>query len=171
MKRIEIIGDNYIGRWDNTRTACRGIIIQNSRILMSCETLTDQWSIPGGGLEDGEDELTCCAREMAEETGLLVRPSECVLEIDEYYGNWKWVNRYFFCEVTGKTDIHLTDREKEAGMEPGWVPLDEIIRIFSRYADCADEMKRGMYLRELTALNELINGGQAGESFGSTPND
>lgn len=158
MKIIKITGDNTIGKWDNTRTACRGVVIQNNRILMSYEMRTDQWMIPGGGLENGEDERTCCAREVAEETGLLVQPSECMLEIDEYYGNWKWVNRYFLCEVTGHTGIHLTDREKEVGMEPRWIPLDEMIKIFSNHAAYADtdEMRRGMYLREFTALTELM---------------
>ena len=158
MKIIAITGDNYAGQWDHTRTACRGIIIQNNRILMSYETRTGQWMIPGGGLEEGEDERACCIREVAEETGLLVRSSACVLEIDEYYGNWKWVNRYFFCEVTGHMGIHLTDREKEVGMEPRWIALDEMIAIFSNHAAYADtdEMRRGMYLREFTALKELI---------------
>ena len=159
MKTLEIIGDNYYGKWTETRTACRGIIVQNNHILMSYETMTEQWMIPGGGLESNENERACCAREVAEETGTLVQPSECVLEIDEYYENWKWVNRYFFCDVTGKTDIHLTNREKEVGMEPRWVFLDEIINIFSKHADYADtdEMRRGMYLRENTALTELID--------------
>ena len=158
MKIIAITGDNYFGKWDHTRTACRGIIIQNNRILMSYETRTGQWMIPGGGLEEGEDERACCIREVAEETGLLVRSSACVLEIDEYYGNWKWVNRYFFCEVTGKTEPRLTDREKEVGMESRWIALDEMIAIFSNHAAYAetDEMRRGMYLREFTALKELI---------------
>ena len=159
MKTLEIIGGNYFGKWTETRTACRGIILQNKRILMSYETLTEQWMIPGGGLESGEDERTCCAREVAEETGALVLPSECVLEIDEYYENRKWVNRYFFCSVKGETELRLTDREKEVGMEPRWISVDEIINIFSKYADYADtdEMRRGMYLREYTALTELID--------------
>lgn len=158
MKTIKITGDNYIGKWDHTRTACRGIILQNNCILMSYETRTDQWMIPGGGLENGEDERACCVREVAEETGILVQPSECVLEIDEYYGNWKWVNRYFFCEVTGKTELHLTDREKEVGMEPRWIALDEMIKVFSNHTAYAyiDKMRQGMYLREFTALTELI---------------
>ena len=160
MKTIDITGDNYFGEWTETRTACRGIIIQGDRILMSYETKTDQWMIPGGGLESGEDERDCCAREVAEETGALVQPSECVLEIDEYYENWKWVSRYFFCTVKGETEIHLTEREKEVGMEPRWISVDEMINIFSKHADYAasDEMRRGMYLREYTALTELIRG-------------
>ena len=150
MKTLEIIGDNYFGNWTKTRTACRGIIIQNKRILMSYETKTGQWMIPGGGLESGEDERTCCAREVAEETEL---------EINEYYENCKWVNRYFFCNVKGKIELHMTDREKEAGMEPRWISVDEIINIFSKHADYTDtdEMRRGMYLREYTALTELID--------------
>ena len=159
MKIIEIIGDNYFGKWTEKRTACRGIVVQDKHILMSYETMTDQWMSPGGGLESGENERTCCAREVAEETGTLVQPLECVLEIDEFYENCKWVNRYFFCNVKGKIEMHLTDREKEVGMEPRWISIDEVINIFSKYADYADtdEMRRGMYLREYTALTKLTH--------------
>ena len=80
-----------------------------------------------------------------------------MLEIDEYYEDFKWVNRYFFGEVTGETAVHLTEREKEVGMEPRWLHLDEILQIFSEHASYADkdEMRRGMYLREYTALSKL----------------
>ena len=158
MKIIEIVGDNYFGKWDKTNTACRGIIIRDGRILLSYETLTDQWMIPGGGLEDGESEKECCIREIAEETGFVVSTSDCLFEIDEDYEDWKWINRYFVCEVTGSTEMHLTEREKQVGMEPRWLSLDAIVEIFSKhnsYAD-TDEMRRGMYLREFTALREYL---------------
>ena len=114
--------------------------------------------LPGGGLEDGEDERACCIREVAEETGILIRPSECVFEIDEYYEDWKWINRYFFGTIAGRARVRLTAREKEAGMEPRWLPVDEILGIFSKHASYADtdEMRRGMYLREYTALKTLL---------------
>ena len=155
---IDIVGENYFGKWDKTRTACRGIIIRNGEILLSYETVTDQWMLPGGGLEDGEDETECCQREVAEETGMLVKTSDCRLEIDEYYEDWKWVNRYFFAEITGSTEPKLTEREKEVGMEPRWIPLEMAVDIFSKHAEYADtdEMRRGMYLREFTALKECL---------------
>ena len=158
VKTIDIIGDNYFGRWDKTRTGCRGIVVENGRLLLSCETAGDVWMIPGGGLEDGESERDCCVRELAEETGLLIRPSACVLEIDEYYEDCRYVNRYFFGEVAGRTERKLTQAEREAGMEPRWLPVDEALAIFSRHADYADtdEMQRGLYLREYTALCELL---------------
>lgn len=157
MKKVDIIGENHYAQWTKTRKACRGIIVKDGKMLLSYETQTDQWMIPGGGIEHGEEETACCIREIAEETGFLVQPSECILEIDEYYEEWKWVNRYFVCKIAGETTIHLTEREKSVGMEPRWLPVDEIKSIFSKhqtYAD-ADEMRRGMYLREYTALCEL----------------
>ena len=161
---VEITGENYCGKQDKTRTACRAIILRDHRLLLSFETATGQWMLPGGGREAGEDERECCIREVAEETGFLIRPTECVLEIDEYYGNTRWINRYFFGEVTGETTIHLTEQEKEAGMEPRWLPLEEIIHIFSQHDSRTDrdEMRRGMYLREYTALNRLCGGVSAG---------
>ena len=158
VETIGIVGKNYSGKWDRIRTACRGIVLRNGELLMSYETVNGQWMLPGGGLEEGEDERECCVREVAEETGILVRPSACVLEIDEYYENWKWINRYFFCEVTGQGERKLTEREQEAGMEPRWIPADEIIGVFSKHASYADtdEMRRGMYLREYTALCALL---------------
>lgn len=158
MKTIDIIGENYFGQWRATRTACRAIVIRNGEILLSCETRTGQWMLPGGGMEDGESERACCIREVAEETGVLIEPSECLLEIDEYYEDWKWVNRYFFGEITGRTETRLTAREREAGMEARWLPVEECRAIFAAhqsYAD-TDEMRRGMYLREDTALRELM---------------
>ena len=158
MKAIDIIGENYFGKWEHTRTACRGIILRDGKLLLSYETATGQWMLPGGGLEDGEDERECCAREVAEETGCVIVPSDCMLEIDEYYEDWKWINRYFFGKVTGETAVQLTEREKAVGMEPRWLPVEEIIGIFSKHADYAetDEMRRGMYLREYTALSALL---------------
>ena len=157
MNIIKITGDNYAGHWDHTRMACRAVIIKEGKILLSYETVTDQWMIPGGGIEGSESEKECCIREIAEETGIVADVSECLLEIDEYYENWKWVNRYFIGRCTGETERHLTKREKAVGMEPRWISPEEIKDIFSKYRDYADtdEMRSGMYLREYTALCEL----------------
>lgn len=37
-----------------------------------------RWSLPGGRVEPGEDDATALVREMAEETGLVVRPGSLV---------------------------------------------------------------------------------------------
>ena len=157
MKRIEIIGENYFGRFGHTRTACRGIVRRGGEILLTREAANGQYMIPGGGVEAGEDEAACCARELAEETGLVVVPGACALEIDEFYEDWKYVSLYFLCEPVGATERRLTDREAAVGMEPRWVSVEAAVAEFSRHAEFTDtdEMRRGLYLREYTALTEL----------------
>ena len=134
-----------------------GIVLRGSDILLTHQARNGQYMIPGGGLEPGESEAECCAREVAEETGVLIEPGECVLEIDEYYEDWKYVSYFFLCTPVGTTERHSTDWERAWGMEPRWVPVDEAIGEFSRHADYAatDEMRRGLYLREYTALKAL----------------
>lgn len=157
-KFIEIFGDNYKGYYQSTRISCRGIIIKNNNILLSYETKTDQWMIPGGGLEKGEDEVDCVTREIGEETGTKVKADGFALEIDEYYGEERFISKYFLCEVIGDTNISLTEREIEAGMELRWIPLEESFNIFSSHQKYInkDEMRRGMYLREYLALRRIV---------------
>ena len=160
MKTIEIVGENYFGRWTRERTACRGVVIEDGRVLLSYAARDDLWMIPGGGLEAGEDEGTCCVRELAEETGRIVLPSVCALELDEYYEDCKYVSRYFVCTVAGRAEPMLTEAERRMGLEPRWLPVEEALQIFSRHADYmdTDEERRGIYQREYTALSALWQG-------------
>ena len=160
MKTIEIVGKNYFGHWTHERTACRCIVIEDGCVLLSYAARDDLWMIPGGGLEAGEDEGTCCVRELAEETGRIVLPSACALEIDEYYEDCKYVSRYFFGAVVGRCQIKLTEAERRMGLEPRWLPGEEALHIFSRHADYTDvdEERRGIYQREYTALSALLKG-------------
>ena len=157
MKTIEIVGKNYFGHWTHERTACRGVIIEDGRVLLSYAVRDDLWMIPGGGLEAGEDEGSCCVRELAEETGRVILPSACALELDEYYEDCKYVSRYFFGAVVGRCQSKLTEAEQRMGLEPRWLPVGEALRIFFRHDDYAatDEERRGIYQREYTALSAL----------------
>jgi len=154
MKPVEIIGTSYFGKWKYTRTACRGIIIQNKNILLVHETNADLWMIPGGGMEPGETEEECCKREVAEETGFLIQICDPILTIEEYYEDWKYITYYFYGTILNQCDKNLTAAEKQAGMETEWLPFEEALDLFSQHASYADtdEMKRGLYLREFTAL-------------------
>ena len=154
MKIINILGENRFEVQTKTREACRAIVIRDGQILLTYEVNTDQWFIPGGGVEAGESLTECCKREVAEETGCLVKAGPQYLTINEYYEEWLFVSHYFVCECVGKTVQNLTEREAEAGLEERWIPLQDAVDIFSKHQDYAaeDEMKRGAYLREYSAL-------------------
>lgn len=158
MERIEITGENYSGSTSQTRIGCRGIVLREDQILLNYEARNGQYMIPGGGLEAGESEAECCAREVAEETGVVVEPGECALEINEYYENGKYVSFFFLCKPAGTCERRLTEWEQARGVEPRWVPVDFALREFSRHREYAatDEERRGIYLREYTALKRLL---------------
>lgn len=154
MKTIEIIGENYFGKYDKVRVACRGIIINDGMILLSCDTLHNVYMLPGGGLEENETDDECVVREVKEETGNIIKAKRCGFEICEYYEDYKYITKYFYGEILGKTTPKLTMAEKELGMEARWVKLDSAINEFKGYRKYigVDEVARGIYLREYRAL-------------------
>ena len=157
MKEIVIYGANRHEKATKTRIACRGVILSEGKVLLVHEEALDKWLIPGGGLEEGETLAECCIREMAEETGILVQPKQCYLTIHEYYEQWHLISHYFLCEKLGDTQQHLTDYEAKAGLTPKWRPLEDAVQCFSEHPkyEGVNEMRRGAYLREYTALQEL----------------
>ena len=157
MNKITIKGTNYFGRYNHVREACRAFIIEDDKILLSYETKDDVWMIPGGGREIGETEKDCVIREVSEETGYLFKPVEFVLQIDEYYGDEKYISKYFVGSIMGTTEKHLTEAEIKGGLESRWISIKEAIEIFSKHNEIIDfEEKRGLYLREYTALKGIL---------------
>lgn len=158
MMIVNIYGANRYEKHDKTRVACRGIVINNNKLLLSYEKNLDQYFIPGGGVELNETLEECCVRELKEETGYQVEVIKKYLTINEYYQEYLFVNHYFICKDIAEVERKLTEREKEAGLEPTWVSLDEILLIFSKHQDHAlnNEMKRGAYYREYTALLKYL---------------
>lgn len=158
MKEIEILGANRFETFTKTRTGCRAVILREGKILLSHETGTGWWLVPGGGLEQGETPEECCIREVEEETGLLVKPLRQFLTLYEYYEEYRYISHYFICEITGQGQMRLTENEAARGLEPAWLPLSEAIELFSKHQSYADtnEEKRGSYQREYTALTEFL---------------
>lgn len=155
---VEIVGENYFGSYKTTRYACRGIVIQDGKILLSYETKIDQWMIPGGGKEEDESVTDCVIRELAEETGYVVISEKKAVDVVEYYEDVRYVSVYLICKIVGETAVQLTEAEKENGLERRWVPLKDALSTFSeheRYRDIREE-KRGAYLREYSAIIKMM---------------
>ena len=158
VKIIEIHGANAHKTFSKTRVGCRGIVIKDSRMLISHEVNVDYYLIPGGGLENNETLEECCVREVCEETGYIVKPITHFLTMDEYYEEYKYVSHYFICNVVGKSEQNLTAAEIKRGLIPEWIDPEKMLEIYSKHDDFAasNEEKRGAYLREYTALTEYF---------------
>lgn len=159
VKVIDIRGANAHETFTKIREGCRGIVIKDSRMLISHEVNTDYYLIPGGGLEEGESPEECCEREVLEETGYIVKPTCHFVTVNEYYEEYKYIGHYFLCEVVGKGEQSLTSAEAERGLVPEWIDLSKMLEMYSKHDDWAEtnEDKRGSYLREYTALREYFD--------------
>ena len=163
MKEIDILGANRFETVSKTRVGCRGIVLQDGKLLVSREEISDYWMLPGGGLEKGETLPECCAREILEETGYLVEPMEEFLILNEYYEEYRYVSHFFICRVIGEGEQRLTAAERMRGLVPRWVDVQAFVDIVARHQEyaAANEEKRGAYLREYTAITAYLNMYQA----------
>lgn len=159
MQQLEILGENRLEKHTKTRIGCRGIVLQDGKLLACHEEKTDFWQLPGGGLEAGETLQECCAREVLEETGYIVKPKKQFLTLNEYYAEYKYVSHYFVCEIVGEGKQNRTSAEIERGLVPQWVDTQDFLKIVRDYAAYAavNEDKYGAYLREHTALRAYLH--------------
>ena len=159
MKTLEILGENRFETFTKTRAGSRAVVVRDGMILLSHETVSGWWLVPGGGMEEGETPEECCVRETEEETGLIVRPLKKFLTLYEYYEEYRYISHYFVCGAAGEGHMRLTDAEKRRGARPEWIPIRDAVEIFSRHQSYAavSEEKRGAYLREYTALTAYLS--------------
>lgn len=74
--------------YENSKPCAGGLVERDGRVLLvrrAIEPFKDSWDIPGGFLQPGEHPSDGAAREVLEETGLIVRPRELLgIWIDTY---------------------------------------------------------------------------------------
>ena len=154
---LEIItqyAKTYIDPPEKTRVGCRGIIINDGKVLLSLEERKNVYMSPGGGVENGETLEESVVRELQEEAGLKVKPINRLLRVDEYCFETLWVNNYFICEIVGECERNLTESEIYNRVKPVWIEIDKAIEIFGEYESKTVD-HASLYLREYTVLNKL----------------
>ncbi|MEB3222145.1 MAG: NUDIX hydrolase [Candidatus Sericytochromatia bacterium] len=105
-----------------------GVVLQEGDALLLVEHRKGDrgyWLLPGGGLDHGETFFACAAREVREETGLLVEPERVVYlsEAIAPAGGRHIVNVFVKARVLGGT---LTLPDGDIISAARWVPLGEL---------------------------------------------
>lgn len=114
-----------------TRTAARGIVENaDGKIAIFYKSKMNEYKLPGGGIESGEDELEAFKREVLEETGCTLTD---IVEIgttfeEKSHTNFVQKSYVFKSKVLEDTKkLNVTEREKEEGAILIWLNPEEAL--------------------------------------------
>ena len=77
---MKLIYGERIGKLAILRTSCAAVIFNPTRqkVLLTRRSDNGRWCLPGGAMDLGESAVEACAREVLEETGLVVRVGKLI---------------------------------------------------------------------------------------------
>jgi 8-oxo-dGTP pyrophosphatase MutT (NUDIX family) len=143
------------------RLAARGIIIDNGKLLMIHSKFYNDYTFPGGGVENGEEELLALNRECEEEAGVViknVRPFYKTVEKREINDKEYLIHEshFYLCEIKEYCEMHLENYEIDLGYEPVWISIDEAIQFdIEKINLLSEDDYKGVLERELLILYKL----------------
>ena len=146
-----------------TRLATRSITLQGDKILLMYTARYEDYSLPGGGLDEGENKLEGMMRELREETGATGIRNIKSFGIYEEYRPWykpdfdiqHMISYCYTCEIdTELGNANLESYEVKNGMKAIWINIHDAIAHNKK--TMATSEKKGMSIERETFLLELI---------------
>ncbi|CAH0529701.1 NUDIX hydrolase [Vibrio hippocampi] len=145
------------------RLATRAIVLDGEDILLLYTERYHDYSLPGGGLDQGEDVIAGLVRELTEETGAQnihgIKPFGIYEEFRPWYKDdadvMHMTSYCYSCKVDrqlGATSYE--DYEVKNGMKPVWINIHQAIAFNEQ--TIAESDKKGMSIERETYLLRLI---------------
>ena len=151
-----IYGDR-IGKLGRIITACDAVIFDSpwEKVLLTRRTDNGRWCLPGGAMDPGESASECCAREVLEETGLVVTVGRLIgvystpHRITEYAdGNRKQALDLVFEAVRISGELSVSDETTELGyFSPEQMKSMDVMELFHERVNDAFARKGAAFLR------------------------
>lgn len=147
------------------RHAARGIVLREDRILLLFTERYNDFSLPGGGIDQDEDIHVALKRELEEETGARdVRVRSHYGFIEEYRPHWKpeydlmhMTSHFFVCDVASElAEARMETYEVANGMKPVWISVDEAMD-HNRQVMMRQEKSMGQSIQRETFMLEEIS--------------
>lgn len=152
MNCIKILKDEDFNlksvEFDNPRIryGARGIIInKDNKIAIFNKSNKNEYKLPGGGIDEGEEPKEAFKREALEETGCEIEIISSLGTIEEHKSldNFKQISYIFVAQVVNDTHkLNLTQKEKDEGAKLLWVDKDEALKLIT---ECFDNLKASKY--------------------------
>ncbi|EOU2462622.1 NUDIX hydrolase [Vibrio navarrensis] len=145
------------------RNAARSICLDGEDILLLYTERYHDYTIPGGGLDEGEDVIAGMIRELQEETGATnihnIKPFGIYEEFRPWYkGEANVMHMHSYC-YTCNIDRELGETRFEQyeinnGMRPMWINIHQAIA--HNEQTMAQSSKKGLSIERETFLLRLI---------------
>ncbi len=152
------------------RHAARGIVIKGENILLLYTQRYDDYSLPGGGIDDGEEETAGLVRELKEETGAQgIRNIKPFARYDEYRPWHKpdadiihMISHCFICDIDEELgETAFESYEVHNGMTPVWMNIHQAIHHNEEVIANSDKkglsIEREVYLLKVIAEELMPN--------------
>jgi ADP-ribose pyrophosphatase YjhB (NUDIX family) len=145
------------------RNATRAIVVSGEDILLLYTERYHDYSLPGGGINEGEDVIAGLVRELEEETGAQnihgIKPFGIYEEFRPWYKDdadvMHMISFCYSCKVDRELgETAYEDYEVKNGMKPVWVNIHEAIAFNEKTIAQSD--KKGMSIERETYLLHLI---------------
>lgn len=152
MKCIRVLRDEDFGlesvEFNNPRIryGARGIIIrEDGKIAIFNKSNKNEYKLPGGGVDKGEDIKEAFKREALEETGCEIEIIDELGTIEEHKSldNFKQISYLFVGKVLKDNNkLELTQKEKDEGAKLIWVDKEEGLKLIT---NCLENLKESKY--------------------------
>jgi ADP-ribose pyrophosphatase YjhB (NUDIX family) len=146
-----------------TRKATRAIVIKGEDILLLFTERYHDYSLPGGGIDEGEDNISGLIRELREETGghnvSNIREFGCYEEYRNWYkADFDVIHMLSYCYTCDIDETllapELEPHELRNGMKPLWHNIHQAIA--HNELVIRNSAKKGLSIERETFLLKLI---------------
>lgn len=164
MKTLATITDKEITGGDllsnaPPRIAVNAVLFDHEQNIALCHfARANFYTIVGGGVDPGEDNITAIKREVREEAGC---ECEITAEIgvvfeNRYEHDFTQQRYYYIANVIGeKGEPQLTEKEIMAQATVRWLPISKALQIISQHEPMSYQ-QQFIRKRDIAALSEVI---------------
>ena len=144
---------------ENPHRSARVVLLDDdNKVAVIYVAKVNFYTLPGGGIEEGETPEQAAIREMKEETGCnseIIRTLGLIEENSKTM-NWNGLATCFMSKVKGsKGTPHLTQEEIDEDAQLQWHDMYEALNIITNQ-DADDGIRLIIQERDVTLLNEAI---------------